>query len=667
RQNFYRRRPHTLSPKFFALFVSNLFTKLTNSHHPSDAPPRTAREKATTLTRQHTVTITNAAIIMPGAEDYREIIQDLKQQVEDLQNENMTILSEVDHLKDMQKELADETGYYQKKYTAMETELTAARHLAGRLETQLYSQEQETANLRKENQHLNKFKKDLEKKLAGEAQQFENDRVQWQKREADLYNQIRTLSTNGLNPSSPRRRSVSYIPSGSNGASGLSILGGISEADGNSFSSSGSLASTLTVGNDSNSNVPQINQVDSSYTREAKIASRTIKAQDKLISDLKADVEKHKATTQENLQQVQRQAMKIEHLENEIANVKQVNRSLMEDNESYQILLHEKTMSGEFMLNPIMQNNRFGSDDYDTINEPRRKESSSSKNGLNLAAELNLASVSSGTWESVQKESETNLMVEKLSEENKGLKDENKALALYVNKILLKIMANKQLEEVLSIDVPDDEAPPPPPAPKLARPSPATPVPESTKSSSFLSRPAVSRPRRKTISTTPMSLWGTRPATSEDDKVTNPAATTGSSSTPTTSTSTALKPARGHTRSPSEVISADAKAARRHSSIAPGSSLSSPILSNGTSSLASSDRSSSGSTGGWAKALKRMSGIGWSRNNSDDNLTDATDLANAEDGDVEIKVNGPASGTTSPLRKSGDVDVLESLEEGEER
>jgi hypothetical protein len=27
----------------------------------------------------------------------------------------------------------------------------------------------------------------------------------------------------------------------------------------------------------------------------------------------------------------------------------------MEDNESYQILLHEKTINGEFMMNPIMQ------------------------------------------------------------------------------------------------------------------------------------------------------------------------------------------------------------------------------------------------------------------------------------------------------------------------
>ncbi|RUP06332.1 hypothetical protein BC936DRAFT_140402 [Jimgerdemannia flammicorona] len=472
---------------------------------------------------------------MPGAEDYRELIQSLKNKVDDLQNENMMtcslptlsqtlcivrkqldahtiipakdILAELEATKDIQKELVDETSYYQKKYAAIETELTAARNLHTRLETQIYAQEQDGSNLRKENQQLNKAKKDLEKKLSGEVgffwamctvngqefqgflvnweiflggvvfllrkeeemsicdrvvpglwfhdiwcdkrfksvghklefvgcdslksqlaeinknrslshrtQQFENDRVHWQKREADLYNQIRTLSTNGLSPASQRRRSVSYMPVMPNGVSGLSLLGGISESESSPFPSSGSLASTLAVGNNQLSPLsaanPPSTQSDS-YTREAKIASLTIKAQDKQILDLKNEVERQKSVAQENLQQVQRQAMKIEHLENEISNVKQVNRSLMEDNESYQILLHEKTMSGEFMLNPIMQN-RFDGDDYDTLDEPRRKESngSVSKNGLNLAAELNLASVSSGTWESVQKESETNLMVE---------------------------------------------------------------------------------------------------------------------------------------------------------------------------------------------------------------------------------------------------------------
>lgn len=100
---------------------------------------------------------------------------------------------------------------------------------------------------------------------------------------------------------------------------------------------------------------PKLAVIDSSFAREAKIASRTIKAQDKLISDLKAEVEKQKNNVQENVSQIQQQSLRMEHLEHEISNVKQLNRSLMEDNESYQMLLHEKTINGEIMLNSFMQ------------------------------------------------------------------------------------------------------------------------------------------------------------------------------------------------------------------------------------------------------------------------------------------------------------------------
>ena len=46
---------------------------------------------------------------------------------------------------------------------------------------------------------------------------------------------------------------------------------------------------------------------------------------------------------------------RIQQLENELSQVKRINRSLMEENEAFQLLLHEKTMEGKFMLNPIMQ------------------------------------------------------------------------------------------------------------------------------------------------------------------------------------------------------------------------------------------------------------------------------------------------------------------------
>lgn len=95
--------------------------------------------------------------------------------------------------------------------------------------------------------------------------------------------------------------------------------------------------------------------IDASYAREAKIAQRTIKAQDKLIAELKNDIEKQNALIEEQRNDAKQQSLRMEHLDHEIASIKQVNRSLMEDNESYQILLHEKTISGEFIMNPIMQ------------------------------------------------------------------------------------------------------------------------------------------------------------------------------------------------------------------------------------------------------------------------------------------------------------------------
>lgn len=173
----------------------------------------------------------------------------------------------------------------------------------------------------------------------------------WQQTQAELYNQIRNLSVNNLNeprtPRTPRRRSVTAQTLGvmSPFTSGL---GDIGENDNSNHGIDGD--DTI-----EERPTPKLAVIDSSYAREAKIAQRTIKAQDKLILDLKNEVDKQKALLQEQQSEAQLQSLKAVHLEHEIANVKQLNRSLMEDNESYQILLHEKTITGEFMTNPIMQ------------------------------------------------------------------------------------------------------------------------------------------------------------------------------------------------------------------------------------------------------------------------------------------------------------------------
>lgn len=169
----------------------------------------------------------------------------------------------------------------------------------------------------------------------------------WQQREADLYNQIRSLSINTgepRTPRTPRRRSVTSTTFMSPFTSGLTDI--------NENSTIPEETSHHPI---EERPTPKLAVIDSSYAREAKIAQRTIKAQDKLIFDLRNELEKQKSLTQEQQSEAQLQSLKIVHLNHEIANVKQLNRSLQEDNESYQILLHEKTITGEFMMNPIMQ------------------------------------------------------------------------------------------------------------------------------------------------------------------------------------------------------------------------------------------------------------------------------------------------------------------------
>ncbi|KAG1048005.1 hypothetical protein G6F46_009194 [Rhizopus delemar] len=495
-------------------------------------------------------------------EQLKFMIQTLQEEVKHNQELNNELRMDIDNQTRQQNALSNDNHYLRQKINAMQMDNSNYSNIQTRLETQIYSQDQEIAKLRKEIHQLSKAKRDAEKKLALEQQEFEQDKVNWQQREADLYNQIRSFSVaEPRTPRTPRRRSVTTLsPFG---------LGDIEETK----ETTAEIAPTL--------NAPKL--ASPSYAREAKIAQRTIKAQDKLISDLKLELDKQKGILQEHQNQVQNQSLKIEHLEHEIANVKQLNRSLMEDNESYQILLHEKTMNGEFMMNPIMQ-----------VEDPDMKESSSSSttsNGLNLAAELNMAS----DWN--QKDQETT--IQKLNEEIKILQDTNRALQLYMNKILMKIINNKQLEDVLSIDQPSKEEKTPKPIRAKTTTFAPPPIPTTSQSESV----ATSRQRRRTI-----SYWGSKtnkttpshPAAAEDEK-------------------------------------------RRHSSIvAPHPERSVSTSTSGT-----------GGSSGWAKALRRMSVIGWTATKETE-----VDSSEEEPGLDHSRKSHSSCSSTPSIRRSNELGTL---------
>ena len=105
-------------------------------------------------------------------------------------------------------------------------------------------------------------------------------------------------------------------------------------------------------------------------------------------------------------------------LEKQLLEARISNARLMDDNESFQLLLSEKTLSGDFAMS-------------------KPDSSTNDTSGLgSLAEEL----------ESAEGESEN---YRRLEIEAKSLKDQNKALALYVENIIGRLLSHKEFENVL--------------------------------------------------------------------------------------------------------------------------------------------------------------------------------------------------------------------------
>ena len=141
---------------------------------------------------------------------------------------------------------------------------------------------------------------------------------------------------------------------------------------------------------------------------------------------------------------------RMHELEKTLLETRITNARLMEDNESFQLLLNEKTLNGDFSKTDVMHGS----------------------SGLgSLAEEL----------ESAEGERDN---YRRLEIEAKSLKDQNKALTLYVENMIGRLLSHKEFENILD-KTPDlmsgkprpaadtDKDLPPPPAPKAEEPAPS--------------------------------------------------------------------------------------------------------------------------------------------------------------------------------------------------
>ncbi|KAK4693095.1 hypothetical protein P7C71_g4233, partial [Lecanoromycetidae sp. Uapishka_2] len=146
----------------------------------------------------------------------------------------------------------------------------------------------------------------------------------------------------------------------------------------------------------------------------------------------------------------------VHELEKKLLEVKITNARLMEDNESFQLLLSEKTLNGDFGRSEAMQ----------------------PSSGLGSLAE----ELGSEELDSVEGKPED---IRRHEAEIKSLKDQNKALALYIENIIGRLLQHKEFENILdktpdlisgaprrpSTANTDKELPPPPPPKDEEQPS----------------------------------------------------------------------------------------------------------------------------------------------------------------------------------------------------
>lgn len=192
---------------------------------------------------------------------------------------------------------------------------------------------------------------------------------------------------------------------------------------------------------------------------DSRSNSKLINQKDKIIEDLRLEL----AEYQVKLMEVENAGGgRMHELEKQLMEQRMANARLMEDNESFQLLLGEKTLNGDLSRGDFLRESSHVED-----SAPSHKAPSAS-----LADELH--SVGEAEVE----------VVRKLEAEVAGLRGENKALTLYINKIIGRLLTHQGFESVLGNDANDGDEPGAPNTNKELPPPPA----ESEQPQGFLQR-----------------------------------------------------------------------------------------------------------------------------------------------------------------------------------
>ncbi|KAH9825443.1 M protein, serotype 21 [Teratosphaeria destructans] len=170
---------------------------------------------------------------------------------------------------------------------------------------------------------------------------------------------------------------------------------------------------------------------------DSRSSSRLVMQKDKIIEDLRLELaEAHfKLVEADNVG-----GGRLQQLQKELYEIKMQNARLMEDNDSFQLLLSEKTMNGDVLHSDLLR--------PPSMSESRPL-SSRNVGGASLADELEGHDDSLIEGDSLSDDASRDKQMRALRSEVSSLKDQNKALTLYINNIISRLLQHDQFEAIL--------------------------------------------------------------------------------------------------------------------------------------------------------------------------------------------------------------------------
>eukprot|EP00833_Pecoramyces_ruminatium_P013132 jgi/Orpsp1_1/1187164/evm.model.d7180000055867.1 len=328
-------------------------------------------------------------------EDNKELIEELEKLQEDnkeLAEYQLIANKEIEKLEDEAEVLKDQISIYKNKFNNSEDEIMKLRDNYAKLELKYSNQKDDINDLIKENNHLNRVKDDLEEKIDKLNKNMTNQQKEWLNKEKNLLSDIRESKSDNREL---KRKSL-YLD--------MQLQEAISE-------------------------LPEKSDINGLKSR--------INKHEKTINELNDELEIAKNLIEEKDDKEKELSSEIFELKTLIKELEETNTNLTEENESYQILLQEKTLSGELMQYPILQAIDKITDSELSVNESTVSEQSKDATLCDELSNVQNLSVF-----------DKDPKVAKYENEIKKMKEENKALVVFVRNVIQKMMSDPHLEEV---------------------------------------------------------------------------------------------------------------------------------------------------------------------------------------------------------------------------